>query len=116
MGNQPSSTSNLVDNQGLLRHSRQEVFSQGDYERVARDVAAQVSDPKQMDKLVSEYRHRFGYHIDSDNALELFPDYAESHESRLHFIEAVVQPAMKVAKAVFDQINEEPPTPDSNYG
>jgi hypothetical protein len=116
MENQPSSISNLVDDQGLLRHSRQEVFSQADYERVARDVEAQVSDPKEMDKLVSKYRHRFGYHIDADNALELFPDYVKSHESRLHFLTAVIHPAIAVAKAVFDQINEEPTTPDSNYG
>jgi hypothetical protein len=57
--------------------------------------------------LVAAYRKRFGMHVGTDFARELFPEYSASKENRLKYATAVQRSASVVADAVFAQILEE---------
>jgi hypothetical protein len=60
-----------------------------------------------MGKLVAEYRKRFGVHVGTDLARELFPEYEASIENKLKFATAVQRSAAAVGDAVFKQILQE---------
>ncbi len=57
--------------------------------------------------LIEAYRQRFGIHVGTDLARELFPEYSATLESRLTYATAVQRSAAAVADAVFKQIVEE---------
>ena len=75
-------------------------------EQAVQDRSIQLlkSDP---DRLIAEYRARFGVIVGTDLAREVFPDYADTTESRLKFAVAVQKAAAYLADQVFDQIVSE---------
>lgn len=56
------------------------------------------------ERLIAEYRDRFGVTVGTDLAREMFPDYCESLDSRLRFAISVQRAAAALADFVFDQI------------
>jgi hypothetical protein len=62
------------------------------------------------ERLIAEYRDRFGVYVGTDFAREMFPEYTASIESRLKYSVAVQKPAAYLADRVFEQIvSEETP-------
>jgi hypothetical protein len=59
------------------------------------------------DRLIAEYRDRFGVLVATDAAREMFPEYAASIESRLKYAIAVQKPAAYLADQVFTQVVSE---------
>lgn len=66
--------------------------------------AALEADPQGF---VSRYRERFGKVVGSDNAKELFAEYAESKDSRSSFARAMHEPTTALARTVYRQMLEE---------
>jgi len=62
---------------------------------------------EQAEQLVKEYRGRFGVVVSTDQARELFPEYAGSLESRLRYAAAIQRSAARLADMVFEQIVQE---------
>jgi hypothetical protein len=56
------------------------------------------------DRLVAEYRKRFGILVGTDLARELFPDYVYSTDNRLKYAAAVQHSAARIADLVFATI------------
>ena len=59
------------------------------------------------ERLVSEYRAKFGVLVGTDLARELFPEYTVNVSSRLQFAAAVQRAAAGLADLVFEQIVSE---------
>lgn len=69
-----------------------------------RSIALLKSDE---DRLIGEYRAKFGILVGTDLAREFFPEYTASIDSRLQFSTAVQRAAAGLADSVFDQIVSE---------
>lgn len=97
-GNEPGQI--YVDRNRHLSSAQQEI-----QERAADMVE---SDPAGM---IAAYRQRFPDVIGSDNAKELFPDYAESKAAKTATSLAVHRASQALAQAVYEQVVAEP-TPE----
>jgi hypothetical protein len=60
-----------------------------------------------QERLIADYRGRFGVTVGTDLAREMFPEYTGSIESRLKYAVAVQKPAAYLADQVFEQIVSE---------
>jgi hypothetical protein len=68
-----------------------------------------------LDRLIEQYRKRFGVVVATDLARELFPDYTASLKSRLRFALAVQRSAAHVADAVYERILSAPVIGDALF-
>jgi len=68
-----------------------------------------------LDRLIEQYRERFGVVVATDLARELFPDYTASLKSRLRFALAVQRSAAHVVDAVYERILSAPVIGDALF-
>jgi predicted kinase len=73
--------------------------------KIAKDFEDDVS--ANLSSYVYSYRERFAKRIDTDNARELCPAYAESHENRARLAPLIHEPASQIVKAVWRGLLDE---------
>jgi len=87
------------------------------YAAIEADALQQVNNPQRLEELTREYRARFGNIIDTDNARELFPAYAQADkETRAQITQAVHEASSRIAQNAWEQrISERAESIESNY-